>query len=40
MADFMRVKYENPKMTQSEMYNQLGYSTSNIQRYKNDINML
>ena len=40
MADFMRVKYENPKMKQSEIANQLGYSTSNLQRYRNDINML
>ena len=40
MADFMRVKYENPKMKQSEIANQVGYSTSTLQRYKNDINML
>ena len=40
MADFMRVKYENPKMKQSEIANQLGYSTSTLQRYRNDINML
>ena len=26
MADFMRVKYENPKMKQSEIANQLGVS--------------
>ena len=36
----MRVKYENQKMKQSEIANQLGYSTSVLQRYKNDINML
>ena len=40
MADFMRVKYENQKMKQSEIANQLGYSTSSLQRYKNDIHML
>ena len=40
MADFMRVKYENPKLKQSEMANQLGLSFSTLQRYRNDINML
>ena len=40
MADFMRVKYENPKMKQSQIANQIGSSTSTIQRYKNDKNML
>ena len=39
MADFMRVKYENPKMKQSEIANQLGYSTSTLQKYRNDIDM-
>ena len=36
----MKVKYENPKMKQSEIANQLGISSSTIQRYRNDINML
>ena len=40
MADFMRVKYENPKMKQSQIANQLGLSSSTVQRYRNDINML
>ena len=40
MADFMRVKYEKPKMKQSEIANQLGMSSSTLQRYRNDINML
>ena len=40
MADFMRVKYENPKMKQSEIANRLGLSSSTLQRYRNDINML
>ena len=40
MADFMRLKYENPKMKQSEIANQLSLSSSTIHRYGNDINML
>ena len=40
MADFMRLKYENPRMKQSEIANQLGKSSSTLQRYRNDINML
>ena len=40
MADFMRLKYEKPKMKQSEIANQLSLSSSTIQRYRNDISML
>ena len=40
MADFMRVKYENPRMRQSEIANQLGVSSSTLKGYRNDINML
>ena len=40
MADLMRVKYENPRMEQFEIANQLGMSSSTVQRYRNDINML
>ena len=40
MADLMRVKYDNPRLKQSEIANQLDYSTSTLQRYRNDINML
>ena len=40
MADFMRVNYENPKLKQSEMANQLSYSSSTLQRYRNCKNML
>ena len=40
MADFMRLKYENPKMKQSEIANQLSLSSSTLQRYRNDISML
>ena len=39
MADFMRMNYENPKLKQSEIANQLGHS-SILQRYRNDIYML
>ena len=40
MTDFMRMKYENPKLRQSQIANPLGYSTSTLQLYRNDINML
>ena len=40
MADFMRLKHETPKMKESEIANQLSFSSSTIQRYRNDINML
>ena len=40
MADFMRIKYENPRMKQSEIANQLGMSSSTLQRYRSDINKL
>ena len=40
MADFMKVKYENPRMKESEIANQISLSTSTLQRYRNDINML
>ena len=40
MNDFMNIKYQNPKMTQSEISSQLNTSSSTIKRYRNDINML
>ena len=40
MADFRRMKYENPKFKQSEIANQIIYSSSTLQRYRNDKNML
>ena len=40
MNDFMNVKYQNPKKTQSEISNQLGMSSSTLQSFRNDINML
>ena len=36
----MRVNYENPKLKQSEIVNQVSCSTSTLQRYRNDIIML
>ena len=40
MADFMRIKYQNPRMKQSEIAKQLELSSSTLQRYRNDKNML
>ena len=40
MNDFMNIKYQNPKMTQSEISSQLNTSSSTIKRYRNDINMI
>ena len=40
MNDFMNIKYQNPKMTQSEISFRLNMSSSTIKRYRNDINML
>ena len=39
MNDFMNVKYQNPKLKQSEIASQLKVSTSSIQRQRNEINM-
>ena len=40
MADFMRIKYENFKLEQTDIANQLDYPTSILQRYRNYIHML
>ena len=40
MADFLQIKNENPKIKLPQIANQLGYSTSTLQRYRNDINMV
>ena len=40
MNDFMHIKYQNPKMRQSEITNIFNMSSSTLQRYRNDINML
>ena len=34
------MKCQNPRLKQSEIANQSRYSTSTLQRYRNDINML
>ena len=39
MNDFMYIKYQNPKMKQFQIADQLNLSPT-IQRYRNDINML
>ena len=38
MADFIRIKYENPKLKQSQIESQPSYSTCTLQRYRNDVN--
>ena len=38
MADFMRIKFEHPILKQSEKANPLCYSSSSLQRYRNDVN--
>ena len=40
MAAFMRSKYENKKIKQSQLANQIGLSTSTVQICRNDINMV
>ena len=40
LADFMPTKNENPKLKQSEITNRSAYSSSTLQRYRNDINSL
>ena len=40
MNDFMNIKYQNPKMSQSEISSKLNMSPSTIQRYRNDINLI
>ena len=40
MNDFMNIKYQNPRLRQSEIGSQLDMSASTIQRYRNNINML
>ena len=36
MADFMRTNYENSKLKQSEIANQLDYSSSTLQTHRKD----
>ena len=40
LADFMRLKYKNPRIRQSEIANQIGLSTSTSQIYRNGVNLL
>ena len=40
MAKFMQIKFENPKLKQCEIAKQLSYSSSTLQRYRNDTNTL
>ena len=40
MARFKEIKSVNPKLKQSQLAKDLGYPSSTIQRYKNDIKML
>ena len=40
MAVFMRLKYENPRLKQSQRANEIRLSTSTLQRYRSDINIL
>ena len=40
MNDFIHIKYQNPEMKQSDIANHLNMSSSTLQRYRNDINML
>ena len=37
MAKFMQIKFENQKMRQCEIADQLGYSSSTLKRHRNDI---
>ena len=39
MADSMRIKYKNQKLKRSQIANRLGYSSSTLQRCRNDVNM-
>ena len=39
-AKFMQIKLQNTKLKQSEIADQLGYSSTVLQRYRNDIKML
>ena len=39
MLNFMEIRSNNPKMTQKQICNQLGFSDSTIKRYRDDIQM-
>ena len=39
MNDFIYIKYQDPKMKQSQIADHLNLSSSTVQSYRNDINM-
>ena len=39
LLDFMDIRSNNPRMTQKQICNQLGFSDSTIKRYRDDIKM-
>ena len=39
MLDFMEIRSNNPRLTQKQICNHLGFSDSTIRRYRDDINM-
>ena len=39
MCKFMEIKTNDPKLTQKQISNQLGFSDSTIKRYRDDISM-
>ena len=40
IAKFMQIKFENPKLKKSEIADQLNYSSSTLQKFRIDLNML
>ena len=39
MARFMEIKASNARFTQNEFALELGYSSTSVKRYRNDVNM-
>ena len=39
MLDFIEIRSNNPRLTQKQICNQLGFSDSTIKGYRDDINM-
>ena len=40
IAKFMQTKFDNPNLKQSQIADQISYSSRTLQRYENDVNML
>ena len=40
MLDFMEIRSNNPRFTQKQICNELGFSDSTFKRYRDDINMV